>query len=67
MNQLAVHNPATGELITTLPADDAASVAAKYQAARAAQPLWASRPLQQRKHCLEGFRAGVVRNVEHLA
>ena len=29
MSTLAIHNPATGELITELPADDAASVAAK--------------------------------------
>jgi acyl-CoA reductase-like NAD-dependent aldehyde dehydrogenase len=67
MNTLSIHNPATGELITTLAADDAASVAAKYQRARAAQPLWAQRPLQQRQRCIEDFRAGVVRDLEHLA
>lgn len=67
MSTLTIHNPATGEPITTLPADDAASVAAKYQAARAAQALWALRPLSQRKRCIEEFRAGVVRDVEHLA
>ena len=37
MNQLAIHNPATGALITTVEADDAASVAAK--AGRAATGL----------------------------
>ena len=37
MNQLAIHNPATGALITTVDADDAASVAAKAGRARAAQ------------------------------
>jgi len=67
MNTLPIHNPATGELVTTLPADDAASVAAKFAAARAAQPLWAGRTLQQRKRCIEDFRAGVVRDLEHLA
>ena len=66
-SQLSIHNPATGELITTLPADDATSVAAKYEAARAAQPLWAQRPLAQRRRCIEDFRAGVVRDLEHLA
>ena len=66
-SQLSIHNPATGEEITTLPADDAASVAAKYEAARAAQPLWAQRPLAQRRRCIEDFRAGVVRDLEHLA
>lgn len=38
MNRLAVHNPATGALITELPADDATSVAAKARRAHAAQP-----------------------------
>ncbi|MBK6005735.1 aldehyde dehydrogenase family protein [Ramlibacter ginsenosidimutans] len=67
MSTLTIHNPATGEPITTLPADDAASVAAKYQAARAAQTQWALLPLSQRKRCIETFRAGVVRDLEHLA
>jgi acyl-CoA reductase-like NAD-dependent aldehyde dehydrogenase len=67
MSTLDIHNPATGETITSLEADDAASVAAKYQAARAAQALWALRPLEQRRRCIEGFRAGIVRDLEHLA
>jgi acyl-CoA reductase-like NAD-dependent aldehyde dehydrogenase len=67
MSQLSIHNPATGELITTLPADDAASVAAKAQAARAAQAAWAARPLAERQACVERFRAGVVRELESLA
>ena len=64
---LVIHNPATGEPITTLPADDTVSVAAKAKAARGAQALWALRPLEQRKRCIEGFRAGVVRDLEQLA
>ena len=67
MSTLPIHDPATGELITTLPADDAASVARKAQAARAAQPAWAVRPLAERRRCIEGFRAGVVRDLEPLA
>ncbi|HEY0824617.1 MAG TPA: aldehyde dehydrogenase family protein [Ramlibacter sp.] len=67
MSTLSIHDPATGELITTLPADDAASVAAKARAARAAQPAWAARPLAERRRCIEGFRAGVVRELEQLA
>ena len=67
MTTLAIHNPANGQLITTLPADDAASVAAKAAAARAAQPAWAAVPLAQRKTCIEKFRAGVVRDLESLA
>jgi acyl-CoA reductase-like NAD-dependent aldehyde dehydrogenase len=67
MSTLSIHNPATGELITELPADDAASVAAKAKAARAAQPAWAARPPAERKSCIEGFRAGIVRELEQLA
>ena len=67
MNRLAVHNPATGALITELPADDATSVAAKASRARAAQPAWARRPLSDRQACIERFRAGFVAELEPLA
>lgn len=67
MTTLSIHNPANGELIIQLPADDADSVATKAAAARAAQPLWAAHPLARRKACVEGFRAGVVRDLELLA
>jgi acyl-CoA reductase-like NAD-dependent aldehyde dehydrogenase len=67
MNSLQIHNPANGELIISLPADDAESVAAKAQAARAAQPAWAARPLAQRLACLQAFRAGVVAELDTLA
>ncbi|MBA2962492.1 MULTISPECIES: aldehyde dehydrogenase family protein [Ramlibacter] len=67
MTQLPVHDPATGALIATLPADDAASVAACYAAARAAQAAWAATPLADRKVCIERFRAGVVGQLESLA
>lgn len=67
MTTLNVQNPATGELLIALPADDAESVAAKAAAARLAQPHWAALPLAQRLACLERFRAGVVRDLEQLA
>lgn len=67
MTQLPVHNPATGALITNLPADDAVSVAAKAQRARAAQPGWARVPLAERKACITRFRAGIVAELEALA
>ncbi|HVE54477.1 MAG TPA: aldehyde dehydrogenase family protein [Ramlibacter sp.] len=67
MSTLNIHNPATGELIIALPADDAQAVAAKAGIARAAQPAWAARPLAGRKACIERFRAGVVRDLEPLA
>ncbi|MGZ5779570.1 MAG: aldehyde dehydrogenase family protein [Burkholderiaceae bacterium] len=67
MNQLSIHNPATGALITQVPADDAASVAVKYAQARAAQPGWLAVPLTERKACITRFRAAIVAELEALA
>jgi len=64
---LPVHNPATGQLITTLPADDDASVAGKAAAARAAQPAWAALPMADRLACIQRFRAGLVAELDTLA
>jgi acyl-CoA reductase-like NAD-dependent aldehyde dehydrogenase len=67
MTTLAIHNPANGEKIADVPADDTASVAAKAARARAAQAGWAARPLAERKDCIARFRDGVVRDLEKLA
>ena len=67
MTSLNVYNPATGELISTLPADDAASVATKALHARAAQTGWAKVPLSDRKACISRFRAGIVAELDALA
>ena len=67
MNQLAIHNPATGALIAQVTADDAVSVAAKAAAARAAQPGWARAPMADRAACIRRFRAMVVEDMEGLA
>ena len=67
MNQLAIFNPASGALIAELPADDAASVAAKSGRARAAQPGWAALPLAQRQACITRFRAAIVAELDGLA
>ncbi|MEO7391400.1 MAG: aldehyde dehydrogenase family protein [Ramlibacter sp.] len=67
MSTLAIHNPANGEKIADVPADDAASVAVKAARARAAQPGWAARPLAERKACIDRFRSGVVGDLESLA
>jgi len=64
---LSIHNPATGALIAQLPADDAASVAAKAVAARTAQPAWAALPMAERVAVLQRFRAAVVAEIETLA
>jgi acyl-CoA reductase-like NAD-dependent aldehyde dehydrogenase len=67
MSELHVHNPATGERIASLPTQGAAAVASAYEAARAAQPAWAARPVEERLACIERFRAGVVRELDALA
>jgi acyl-CoA reductase-like NAD-dependent aldehyde dehydrogenase len=67
MNTLNVYNPATSELISTLPADDKASVATKAAQARVAQAAWATVPLAERKACITRFRAGVVVELDALA
>jgi acyl-CoA reductase-like NAD-dependent aldehyde dehydrogenase len=67
MTTLAIHNPANGQLIAELPADDTASVATKAATARAAQASWAATPLARRKACIENFRAVIVRDLESLA
>jgi len=64
---LKVTNPATGATIATLPADDAKSVKAKYERARAAQPAWARMRLKQRIGAIERFRELVVADSERLA
>jgi acyl-CoA reductase-like NAD-dependent aldehyde dehydrogenase len=67
MTQLSIFNPATGERIADVLADDADTVAHKAQRARAAQPRWFQVPLQERKACIERFREGVVRDLPQLA
>ena len=67
MATLDIHNPATGQLIATLPADDTASVAAKAAAARAAQPAWAAVPMAERLDTVRRFRAGLVAELDTLA
>jgi acyl-CoA reductase-like NAD-dependent aldehyde dehydrogenase len=67
MPTLAIHNPANGERIAELAADDAASVAAKANAARAAQPDWARTPITERLAAVQRFRAAVAASIDDLA
>jgi acyl-CoA reductase-like NAD-dependent aldehyde dehydrogenase len=67
MPTLTIRNPATGAVVAEPVADDAASVAAKAQAARAAQPAWAATPLRERLATIERFRAALVAELETLA
>ena len=67
MTLLSIRNPANGERLARVPADDPASVTARAAQARAAQPAWAARPLAERKACIERFREFVVRDLDSLA
>jgi acyl-CoA reductase-like NAD-dependent aldehyde dehydrogenase len=64
---LQIHNPWTGQVLSTIPADDAASAGEKAAAARAAQPAWAALPMAERLACITRFRAAVVAQLEDLA
>jgi acyl-CoA reductase-like NAD-dependent aldehyde dehydrogenase len=64
---LKITNPATGKVVQTLPADDAKSVKAKYDRARAAQPKWARVPLAKRLAAIAKFRELVIERTEDLA
>jgi acyl-CoA reductase-like NAD-dependent aldehyde dehydrogenase len=67
MAKLKVVNPATGKVAASLDADDAKSVKAKYERARAAQAKWAQVPLKKRLAAIAAFREKVVAETEHLA
>jgi len=67
MTTLDIRNPATGTLVTSLAADDAASITAKARAARAAQPAWAAWPLAERIAIVRRFRESVAAERETLA
>ena len=67
MKKLKVTNPANGEIVATLPTDDAKAVRAKCERARAAQPRWAAVPLKKRLAAIAKFRGRVVAESETLA
>ena len=67
MATLKIHNPATGALLAEVPADDAASVASKAAAARAALPAWGRVPLDQKLAMVRRLRAGILSELDTLA
>jgi len=66
-SKLSIYNPATGEKITDIVADSAASVATKAAAARDAQSGWAATPIAERMAAIRRFRALVMAETETLA
>jgi acyl-CoA reductase-like NAD-dependent aldehyde dehydrogenase len=64
---LRITNPANGTLICELAEDSASDVAAKYRAARAAQPAWAARSIGERVRLLRGFAERIAARRDELA
>ena len=60
-------NPADGSLIRELAEDDAQAVAAKYARARAAQPGWASVPMEDRLAAIDAFKKTIEQEKNILA
>ena len=67
MAALKIHNPASGALLAEMPSDDAAGVAAKAFAARAALPAWSAVPIADKLAMIRRFRAAVVTERDTLA
>jgi acyl-CoA reductase-like NAD-dependent aldehyde dehydrogenase len=64
---LRITNPSDGTLILELPEDSGAAIAAKYRAARAAQPSWAERSITNRIGVLHNFKHRVAARRDDLA
>ncbi|NNG74517.1 NAD-dependent succinate-semialdehyde dehydrogenase [Rhizobium laguerreae] len=62
-----VSNPATGELLASLPDMGAAETRAAIDAAHAAQPAWAARPAKERSAILRKWFDLMVANADELA
>ena len=64
---LAIHNPATGELLGKVPVASIKNVAERARAARAAQPGWAALALTTRLEILQRFRTALAAEIEPLS
>lgn len=66
-DKLTIVNPANGRTLTTLRADDASTVHAKYTAARRAQTAWTKVPLAKKLAVMKKFRDAVIADRDELA
>ena len=64
---LKIHNPADGSLLREVSEDLPISVKAKYELARAAQPAWAARPLDEKLKIIDKFKNLVAERSSALA
>jgi acyl-CoA reductase-like NAD-dependent aldehyde dehydrogenase len=64
---IRVVSPATGELVAETPDEGREGVAAAVEAARAAGPAWAARPLSERIDALKSWRDAVLDEISAVA
>lgn len=60
-------NPATGQLLASLPVDNAESVNEKIKSLQSGQPIWAKVPLEERIAIISRFGELVRENLDDLA
>jgi succinate-semialdehyde dehydrogenase/glutarate-semialdehyde dehydrogenase len=65
--QIAVQNPATGEVLGHVPACGVAETRAAVEAAQAAYPAWRAKPAAERSQILESWWLLVLENEQDLA
>jgi acyl-CoA reductase-like NAD-dependent aldehyde dehydrogenase len=65
--EIPVENPATGEIVATVPDLDATAVADMARRARAAQPAWAAYGFEGRARVLLRMQKWVMDNAERIA
>jgi betaine-aldehyde dehydrogenase len=65
-DSIEVHNPATGELIKTIPVDSPQAVAATVRRVRANQPEWEAMGIEGRYHWLGKLRDWLLDNEERV-
>lgn len=64
---LEISNPATNELIRSVPQDSKESIQRKFEGASNAQKKWAQVPFEKKKKAIETFKKLVIKHKERLA
>jgi succinate-semialdehyde dehydrogenase/glutarate-semialdehyde dehydrogenase len=65
-DRIVTYNPATGEHLAELPIATEAEVRAAVAAARAAQPAWAARSIEERVRVMRAFRHVMLKRADWL-
>lgn len=66
-NELAIKNPATGELITTLPVETEKGLKSLIESLQIGQKDWAERTVKERLDCIIRFGGLIAENKQELA